>query len=263
MPDDDRSMRETMEEVYDRMTADERDDALPVGLAFTGGEDDDEAQARAARYQTMSEIWDKYNGPEAEKWEKAEAPASWSREARRKFSDLSPDAKKMVLTEWQASHSSAHRDGRWSNYLRSQGVSSDYALDQLLALEHTLRNGSPEKKRDAAAFMLAAYDIPARTAVADAYRARARNTVQSAIISFGDALDDGGNQLRPHFKALREEMQALLDRNPGMSVQNAYAHAAAKRGLAENGAGQGKTIRQTLEETYDRIMAREGHGPHR
>lgn len=257
MPDDERSMRDIMEEVYDRMTADDPEEGTPPGLAFTGGEDSDEARAQAERYKTMSDIWDKYNGPEAKEWERAEAPDTWSREAREKFTDLSPDAKKMVLTEWRAAHSSAYRNGRWAQYLQSHGVSDDHAMDQLLTLEHTLRRGTPEQKRRLAAYMLTSYDIPARQAVAQALSGRERNAATSALESFGDTVDSKGQKLRPHFKALKRDMQRLMDASPGLSIQNAYAQAAAKRGLGGPVNGNDKTVRETLEETYDRIMARE------
>lgn len=260
MPDDERSMRDIMEEVYDRMTADDpSEESNPTGVVFTGGEETEEARARAERLKTMGDIWDKHYGPEAEKWQKAEAPATWSREAREKFAALAPDAKKMVLTEWQAAHSSAYKKGRWAQYLRSHGVSDDQAMDQLLTLERTLRYGSPDEKRRLAAYMLTSYDVPARQAIADALDSRARKTVEHAVKSFGTNVDAQGNSLRPRFKALRRQMQDLLDANPGLSVQNAYARAAGLNGSTGSGA-PGKTLRDTLEETYDRIMAREGRG---
>ena len=95
MADDERSMRDIMEEVYDRMTADDPpEESTPTGVVFTGAEDSEEARDRAARYKTMSDGWEKFNGPEAENWKNAEAPSCWSDEARQKFLALSPDIKK-------------------------------------------------------------------------------------------------------------------------------------------------------------------------
>ena len=161
MPDDDRSMRDTMEEVYDRMTADDPpEESHPAGLVFTGGEESEEARARAERLETMGAVWDKYNGPEAKKWEQAEAPDTWSREARDKFADLSPDAKKMVLTEWEAGVSKTDpRAEHWGEYLDSLGTSADDAFEYMMQMERTLRHGSNEQKRQLAWNLINDYQI--------------------------------------------------------------------------------------------------------
>ena len=49
MADDERSMRDIMEEVYDRMTSDEPEEGVPSYFVFSGLEEDEEARARAAR----------------------------------------------------------------------------------------------------------------------------------------------------------------------------------------------------------------------
>ncbi len=262
MADDERSMRDIMEEVYDRMTADEPEESPQTGLAFTGVEDNEETRARKARYETMSQVWDKYHGPEAEKWEKAQAPAGWSQDARRKFADLAPDAKKMVLNEWGAVEASHYRNGRWAQYLRSRGVSDTQALDQLMTIERTLRTGSPDQKRAIAAYMLTSYGVPARQSMVDAQQGRSVRAIDAAMKAFETKADQHGNKLRPHFKTLKQDIRQLLAENSNLTVQRAYAQAAARRGLGPNDGAQGKTIRQTLEETYDRIMAHERGSNH-
>ena len=262
MADDERSMRDTMEEVYDRMTADDPEEGPQTGLAFTGVEPDQEAIDREARRKTMGAVWDKYHGPEAEEWANADAPANWSEDARRKFADLAPDAKRMVLNEWGAVEASHYRNGRWAHYLRSRGVSDTQALDQLMTIERTLRTGSPDQKRAIAAYMLTSYGVPARQAMVDAQRGRSVRAIDAAMKAFETKADQHGKKLRPHFKTLKQDIRQLLAENPNLTVQRAYAQATARRGLGPNDGAQGKTIRQTLEETYDRIMARERGSNH-
>ena len=257
MADDERSMRDIMEEVYDRMTADEPEEGPQTGLAFTGVEPDQEALDREARRKTMGAVWDKYHGPEAEEWANADAPANWSEDARRKFADLAPDAKRMVLNEWGAVEASHYRNGRWAHYLRSRGVSDTQALDQLISMEQTLRYGSPDQKRAMAAYMLTSYGIPSEHVMGGTRQRQNRQNVNAAMQAFAARRDEQGNKLRPHFKPLEREIKALIRQNPHLSIQNAYAQAVARRGLGSKDGAQGKTIRQTLEETYDRIMARE------
>ena len=261
MPDDERSMRDIMEEVYDRMTADDPpEESAPAGVVFTGAEDSEEARDRAARYKTMSDVWEKYNGPEAEKWAQAEAPATWSREARQKFAGLPPDAKKMVLTEWQSSNGGAYSNGRWAQYLHRQGVSPDQAFNKMMELEHTLRFGSPEEKRSLAAYMLTSYGLSGGTHGARGAQMQRRHAFGRLMDRLEAASDAGGKKTYPQARHVRQAMARIMGGNSGLTFREAYRRVADGRAGGTSADG-GKSIRDTLEETYDRIMAWESaHG---
>ncbi len=264
MAEDERSMRDIMEEVYDRMTADDPpEESAPTSVVFTGAEDSEEARDRAARYKTMSDVWEKYNGPEAEKWAQAEAPATWSREARQKFADLPPDAKKMVLTEWQSSKGGSYGSGRWAQYLHRQGVSADQAFNKMMELEHTLRFGSPEEKRSLAAYMLTSYGLNAGVQGAQSARGaqmQRRHAFGRLMDRLEAASDAGGKKTYPQARQVRQAMARIMGGNSGLTFREAYRRVADGRAGGAVADG-GQSIRDTLEETYDRIMARESaHG---
>ncbi len=260
MADDERSMRDIMEEVYDRMTADDpdTDTTTTSGIVFTGVEPDQEALDREARLKTMGEVWDKYNGPEAEKWKNAEAPSGWSEDARQKFLALSPDIKKMVLTEWD-SRSIPERTPteHWSQYLENVGVSRDEAFEYLMQLEQTLRLGNPEQKRQLVWNLLSDYQVelldnntPYRDPV-NAYlmaqnkalsdrwtnfenelEVLAVHAAEQQVRDFKNTLENG--QLKyPRFQECCSDIAEALRSREALSLEEAYRLALRKRGALQ------------------------------
>ncbi len=161
-------MRETMSEVYDRMTAESAEEEADreAEREYLAGLSEEELAKDTRR--KLEAIWDKHYGGEAGAHEGGAehtalgldaAPSHWSTEDRIRFSRLPREAQEIVLSragsmeqrllDQYAQQNQSNAQSRWADYLQQRGARADVAFDELMTLEYTLRAGSPEQKRDA------------------------------------------------------------------------------------------------------------------
>ncbi len=161
-------MRETMSEVYDRMTAEtaEEDADREADQEYLSSLNEEEFAKETRR--RLEAIWDKHHGAEGGHSTAASdhtplgldaAPSHWPVQDRIRFSQLPRGAQEIVLSQagdleqrlldQYAKQNQSHAHNRWAGYLQERGARADVAFDELMTLEYTLRAGSPEQKRDA------------------------------------------------------------------------------------------------------------------
>ena len=152
MSDTEKSMRETMEEVYDRMTEEdggsesvesEMMDAHDDGADHadvTATSSDDYAFEDGASYEADDEL----GVQEEQTFHQAQAPHG----SDPQFKD--PNFQ-------NASY--APDPGVWAPYLQEVGIPADQAFQILLQTEYSLRHGTPEQKRNAILGIMSEYGI--------------------------------------------------------------------------------------------------------
>ncbi len=313
MSDQEKSIRDTMEEVYDRMT--EGGDEMPVESTIT----EEERGERADLSDVTTTSSEDYQFEETdgssmqhdailEEREDEEPP----RHSEPPFEDLA--APETTYTP---------NPGTWSPYLQERGVTADHAFQVLLQTEYSLRHGSPEQKRNALLGIMAEYGIDlghgipsahthAPTPIRDpavpyleqqfgavlnqlAYQQRVDHVsktlkARAQIAEFKSQTKEG-RLLHPHFNLVEHDMFALMSAGRARSLNEAYsmavqanprtrdlisenrrserrvaAHERAQRAKrqsktnlitskAPGGPKAPKTMRETMEEVYDRMTS--------
>ena len=167
------AMRETMSEVYDRMTAGAAEEEAEREAERDYLSSLSEEELAKENRRQLEAIWDKHHRPEGEgagvsastsvsdtaSLGLEAAPSHWSTEDRIRFSQLPRGSQEIVLNhvggveqrllnQYQSSADGLAQN-RWADYLHQRGARADVAFDELMTLEYTLRAGSPDQKRDA------------------------------------------------------------------------------------------------------------------
>jgi hypothetical protein len=111
-----------------------------------------------------------------------EAPARWSEADKAAFSGWPRDVQQAVLqrykdmeadytrktqeiAETRKAYEPVHQElGKWSQYLQRLGLRPEQAINQMLTVEYNLRNGTPEQKQQALAYLAELYQasLPAQ-----------------------------------------------------------------------------------------------------
>lgn len=265
------AMRETMSEVYDRMTAGaaEEEAEREAEREYLSSLSEEEF-AKETRRQ-LEAIWDKHHPEEATNsigdnvnvTTRSEAPSHWRESDRERFSQLPPGAQEIVLDhvgslergilDRLASETSTASDSRWTGYLSNLGATPETALDGFLTIDHALRFGLPDQKRNTlwqlardfgvdvlgpsvtqsnpAAAMLQQQLREAYTAnqrLADERNARRRASNERIVQEFRSRSVDG-RKMHPHFDSVEEDMARLLKVGRASSLKEAYTMAVSMR----------------------------------
>ena len=317
MDDQDKSMRDTMEEVYDRMTEDEGgDEGGNIGASLDGSADESKLADVTA---TSSEDYRFEGASEAVSAEAESYDARYAEEPSHTPHYQEAADQRHAYQEAV----DAPNPGTWSPYLQERGVTADHAFQVLLQTEYSLRHGSPEQKRNALLGIMAEYGIDlghgipsaqthAPTPIRDpavpyleqqfgailnqlAYHQRvdhASKTLKArAQIAEFKSQTKEGRLLHPHFNLVEHDMFALMSAGRARSLGEAYnmavqanprtrdlisekrrserrvaAHERAQRAKrqsktnlitskAPGGPKAPKTMRETMEEVYDRMTS--------
>ncbi len=316
MTDDEKSMRDTMEEVYDRMTAEDGGSESVESEtmdAHDDGTDHADVTATSSDDYTFEgggsyEAEDGLGVQEEQAFHQPQAPQGFDPQFE------GPNFQ-------NASY--APDPGVWAPYLQEVGVPADQAFQILLQTEYSLRHGTPEQKRNAILGIMSEYGIDigygvpsaqqhVPTPIRDpavpyleqqfgvllnhlAQQQRANNEgnhwkVRAQIAEFKSRTKDG-KLLHPHYDSVKQEVGALLLSRQARTLDEAYrmaihanphireklseerrserrvaAHERAQRAkkavkasvspsASPGGPKVPKTMRETMEEVYDRMTS--------
>ena len=261
-------MRETMSEVYDRMTAGaaEEEAEQEARRDYLGGLSEEEL-AKENRRQ-LEAIWDKHHGVKEDcncshEGASYEAPSHWTDEVQQKFMNLSPEAQELVLEHSGAieqdllQHYQSMRptetDTKWESYLNQLGTTKDHAFDSMMALDQSLRYGAPEQKRHALWQMARNFGVdllgpnatstnPTAAVLHEQLRVmqnenqqrlqqqtvHRRQTNEQIVQSFRSRTVDG-KKAHPHFDVVEGDMARLMSAGRANSLGEAYRIAVSLR----------------------------------
>jgi len=202
-----------------------------------------------------------------------EAPARWSDADKANFAKWPKDVQIAVLERHKAMEADytrktqeiaetrkafepVHQElGKWSQYLQQLGLRPEQAINQMLTVEYNLRNGSPEQKQQALAYLAELYhaSLPAQNGadpnapqqavdpripqlsrqVADlthqlnnfqsqaAQNERAR--AEADFNALAQAKDQNGQPKYPHFEKVRQSMIQLVATGQAPDWDAAYS----------------------------------------
>ncbi len=316
MMNEEKTIRDTMEEVYDSMT--EQGEASEEA----GQESADGHAYDADHAEVTSTTSDDYTFEES---------ASYASEEEADFSEA-PTAQQTQAPEESHPQFEApnYQDGShspdpgvWAPYLQEVGVSADQAFQILLQTEYSLRHGTPEQKRNAILGIMSEYGVDLGSGVPTAQQ-HAPTPLRDPAVSYleqqfgmllqhlqhqqrGAATNDtlraraqiaefksqtkNGKLLHPHYDAVEMEMTSLMATGRARTLGEAYnmaihanprtrdllsedrrnerrvaAHERAQRAkkavkasvlpsASPGGPKAPKTMRETMEEVYDRMTS--------
>lgn len=189
----------------------------------------------------------------------AQAPSSWKKDISEKWSELPPDVRAEIHRRESDYHKGIEQYKQaveqveylqqaiapYMQNIQASGVPPAQALQHLLGVEHTLRNGTAEQKTNIIAEIARDYGIDL-SAVTPAppvdpqmqqlmqqnrqlqqfqqtVQQQQQNAVKSEIEKFRD------NPENTHFETVREDMAVLLETGRAANLQDAYDMAVWMR----------------------------------
>lgn len=205
-------------------------------------------------------------GADPAKAQPIEPPARWSQADKEAFAKLPPEGQLILLERNKAIEGEFTRKtqelaesrkaveplltevGQWSPYLQKLGIAPEVAFRQMLTVENTLRNGTPEQKVEALALLASEYGVSlsadgtvqqadpqiqqlrsqvtqltqALQSIQNQNQLTERQRAEHEFNSVALTKDESGNPKFPHFDRVRDSMLRLVAQGMSDTWEDAY-----------------------------------------